>query len=68
MLVSPASRLYMSAMGSQESEVQLVLITYYVLIVGFFFFFFLLANNLIFLNCCMFLFFLNLNLFILIGG
>ena len=39
MLVSPASRLYMSAMGSQESEVQLVLITYYVLIVGFFFFF-----------------------------
>ena len=67
MLVSPASRLYMSAMGSQESEVQLVLITYYVLIVGFFFFF-LLANNLIFLNCCMFLFFLNLNLFILIGG
>ena len=40
MLVSPASRLYMSAMGSQESEVQLVLITYYVLIVGFFFFFF----------------------------
>lgn len=38
MLVSLASRLYTSAMGSQESEVQLVLNTYYVLIVGFVFF------------------------------